>query len=83
MNSEFEKEAVIANDPEFISSKIDYAFKQMMNSVFALKSFLSAVLKIEEKDIDDIQYIDTHSLKEYDDDKYIIMDVRLLLKDKL
>jgi|LFRM01.2.fsa_nt_gb hypothetical protein len=30
MNSEFEKEAVITNDPEFISPKIDYAFKQMM-----------------------------------------------------
>lgn len=82
MNSEYEKEAVITNDPEFISPKIDYAFKQMMNSKIALKNFLSAVLKIKENDINDIQYIDTHTLKEYDDDKYIVMDVRLLLKDK-
>jgi predicted transposase/invertase (TIGR01784 family) len=82
MNSEIEKETVITNDPEFISPKIDYAFKQMMNSKIALKNFLSTVLKIEEKNIDDIQYIDTHTLKEYDDDKYVVMDVRLLLKDK-
>ena len=57
MNSEFDEETVITNDPEFISPKIDYAFKQMMNSKIALRNFLSAVMKIEEKDIDDIQYI--------------------------
>ncbi|MFA6782305.1 MAG: Rpn family recombination-promoting nuclease/putative transposase [Sedimentibacter sp.] len=37
---------------------------------------------MNEEEIDEIQYIDTHTLKEYVDDKYIVMDVRLLLKDK-
>lgn len=41
MNSEIMKETAVTNDPEFISPKIDYAFKQMMNSKVALKNFLS------------------------------------------
>ncbi len=76
------KENVVTNDSEFISPKIDYAFKQMMNSKIALKNFLSAVLKVPTKDIEDIQYIDTHTLKENEDDKYVVMDVRLSLKNQ-
>lgn len=82
MNSEIMKETAVTNDPEFISPKIDYAFKQMMNSKVALKNFLSAVMKIPQDDIEDIQYIDTHTLKEHDDDKYIVMDVRLSLQNQ-
>mgnify|MGYP001001357158 CR=1 FL=1 len=82
MNGEIENEAAVTDDPEIISPKIDYAFKQMMNSKVALKNFLSAVLKISENDIKDIQYVDTHTLKEYEDDKYIVMDVRLSLRNQ-
>lgn len=82
MNGEIENEAAVTDDEEIISPKIDYAFKQMMNSKVALKNFLSAVLKIPENDIEDIQYIDTHTLKEYEDDKYIVMDVRLSLRNQ-
>lgn len=82
MNSQLENETAVTNDLEFISPKIDYAFKQMMNSAVALKNFLSAVLKIPEEDIKDIRYIDTHTLKENEDDKYVVMDVRLSLQNQ-
>ena len=82
MNSNHENECAVTNDPEFISPKIDYAFKQMMNSETALRNFLSAVLKVPEKEINEIHYVDTHTLKEYEDDKYVVMDVRISLKDK-
>ena len=82
MNSKSENEYAVTNDPEFISPKIDYAFKQMMNSETALRNFLSTVLKVPEKNINDIRYIDPHTLKENEDDKYIVMDVRISLKDK-
>ena len=82
MNSNHENEYAVTNDPEFILPKIDYAFKQMMNSETALRNFLSAVLKIPEKEIEEIHYVDTHTLKEYEDDKYVVMDVRISLQDK-
>ena len=82
MNSKHENEYAVTNDSEFISPKVDYAFKQMMNNETALCNFLSAVLKIPEKEIKKIHYVDTYTLKEYDDDKYVVMDVRISLKDK-
>jgi|GEM_PF-49468 len=69
-----------SKDTEFtsvIKPKVDYAFKQMMNNRVALRDFLSAVLKMNEENITDIAYIDTHTLKEHDNDKYIVMDVRI------
>lgn len=82
MNIEIEKETAFADDNEFISPKIDYAFKQMMNNKIALSSFLSAVLKVDINDINDIQYVDTHTLKEYENDKFIVMDIRLILQNE-
>lgn len=82
MKNGIENKTAVDNDPEFISPKVDYAFKQMMSNEIALKNFLSAVLKIAKDDIKSILYIDTHTLKEYEDDKYIVMDVRLSLKDQ-
>jgi len=54
----------------------------MMNNKIALSSFLSAILKINIDSIEDIQYIDTHTLKEYENDKYIVMDIRLKFKNE-
>ncbi len=82
MNSKSENECAVTRDTEFISPKIDYAFKQMMNSETALRNFLSAVLKVPEKEINEIHYVDTHTLKEYEDDKYVVMDVRISLQNK-
>ncbi|MGB4658071.1 MAG: Rpn family recombination-promoting nuclease/putative transposase [Mobilitalea sp.] len=82
MNMEIEKETAFTDDNEFISPKIDYAFKQMMNNKIALSSFLSAILKINIDNIKDIQYVDTHTLKEYENDKYIVMDLRLILQNE-
>ncbi len=45
MNSEIMKETAVTNDPEFISPKIDYAFKQMMNSKVALKRKVWRILQ--------------------------------------
>jgi predicted transposase/invertase (TIGR01784 family) len=82
MNMEIGKETAFTNDNEFISPKIDYAFKQMMNNKIALSSFLSAILKVDINDIKDIQYVDTHTLKEHENDKYVVMDVRLILQNE-
>ncbi len=82
MKNGIENKSTVTNDPEFISPKVDYAFKQMMNNEIALKNFLSAVLKIPREDIKNLLYVDTHTLKEHEDDKYVVMDVRLLLKDQ-
>ena len=82
MNSKSENEYAVTNDLEFISPKIDYAFKQMMNSETALRNFLSAILKVPEGDINEIRYVDPHTLKENEDDKYVVMDVRIFLQDK-
>lgn len=79
MDNVTEKKVSLTKDPTIITPKVDYAFKQMMNNQLALKSFLSAILKIKEENITDISYIDTHTLKEYDNDKYIVMDIRILV----
>lgn len=77
MENVAKKEISFTKDPNIIAPKVDYAFKQMMNNKLALRSFLSSILGIREEDITNISYIDTHTLKEYDSDKYIIMDVRI------
>ncbi len=72
---------VTAEHPLFISAKIDFAFKEIMQRPQALKSFLSAVLQIPLEDMKTVQMKDTHLPKRFTNDKLSILDVRLTLND--
>ncbi len=66
----------------FISPKIDFSFKEIMKREKAVKSFLSAVLKIAREEMKEIQAIDPHLDKRYEKDKLSILDVRLVLNNQ-
>lgn len=61
--------------------KIDFAFKEIMANEKARKGFLSAVLKLNPKDIKETTLLNTSLRKTYEDDKLGILDVRLIMND--
>ncbi len=66
-----------------IIAKIDFAFKEIMKNPKVLKGFLSAVLKIPFDDICSANILDSFLGKEYDNDKLGILDVRVMLNNKV
>ena len=61
--------------------KIDFAFKEIMMNDNARIGFLSAILKIDVKDIKKTQILNTNLRKMHEDDKQGILDVRILLNN--
>ncbi|RKI41957.1 hypothetical protein D7V96_08375 [bacterium D16-59] len=51
--------------------KIDFAFKEIMTDEKARIGFLSAMLKLDPKDIKETILINTHLRKTYEDDKLV------------
>ena len=65
--------------------KNDFAFKLIFGSEShknVLKSFLSAVLKMPKEYFEDIKLMNTELLKEFQEDKKGILDIRVETKDK-
>lgn len=62
--------------------KIDFAFKEIMADEKARIGFLSAVLKLEPKDIKKTTILNTNLRKIHKEDKQGILDVRILMNDE-
>ena len=63
--------------------KIDFAFKEIMRNDNARIGFLSAILKINPKDIKETIILNTDLSKVHEDDKQGILDVRILLNNSV
>lgn len=63
--------------------KIDFAFKEIMMNENARIGFLSAILKLNPKDIKETQILNTNLRKTHEDDKQGILDVRILMNNKV
>lgn len=61
--------------------KIDFAFKEIMADEIARIGFLSAVLKLDPKDIKKTSLLNTNLRKMHEDEKQGILDVRVLMND--
>ena len=61
--------------------KIDFAFKEIMMNNEARLGFLSAVLKLNPKEIKDTKILNTNLRKLHKDDKQGILDVRILMNN--
>lgn len=61
--------------------KIDFAFKEMMENEDARRGFLSAVLKLPPRDIQETRILNPYLRKVHEDDKLGILDVRVLLNN--
>ena len=65
---------------ELMNPKIDFAFKEIMLDVEALKGFLGSVLNINPSHIKEIIYKNTNMSKVHQDDKQSILDVRIMIE---
>ena len=63
--------------------KVDFAFKEIMINETARIGFLSAVLKLNPNDIKETQILNTNLRKLHEDDKQGILDVRILMNNKV
>ena len=63
--------------------KVDFAFKEIMRNDIARIGFLSAILKINPKDIKETTILNTDLSKVHEDDKQGILDVRILLNNSI
>ncbi len=61
--------------------KIDFAFKEIMQDEKARIGFLSAILKLNPKDIKKTTILNTNLRKIHKEDKQGILDVRILMND--
>lgn len=61
--------------------KIDFAFKEIMMNNEARLGFLSAILKLNPKEIKDTRILNTNLRKLHKDDKQGILDVRILMNN--
>jgi len=62
---------------DFISIKVDFAFKFVMKNKKVLRGLLGAILKINPVSITDIEFMDTHLSKNYPNEKKGILDIRI------
>mgnify|MGYP002510951632 CR=1 FL=1 len=63
--------------------KIDFAFKEIMMDEKARVGFLSAVLKLDPKDIRETTILNTSLRKLHEDEKQGILDIRLLMNNSM
>ncbi len=61
--------------------KVDFAFKEIMMNANARIGFLSAILKLNPKEIKETQILNTNLRKIHEDDKQGILDVRILMNN--
>ena len=61
--------------------KVDYAFKEIMMDEQARIGFLSAMLKLNPKEIKETQILNTNLRKQREKEKLGILDVRILMNN--
>ncbi|MDR0983567.1 MAG: Rpn family recombination-promoting nuclease/putative transposase [Ruminococcus sp.] len=68
---------------DLLPMKSDYVFKRIfgdVNNIDILQNFLSLVVDLSDDELSEISIVDTHFQKEYDNDKYGILDVKAKTK---
>lgn len=74
----------IIKDDFLMSPKIDFVFKLIFGeekNKRILQAFLSTLLRIDKKELEDIKLLNTELLKKFKEDKKGILDVRVETKD--
>ena len=59
---------------------VDFCFKELMRNENVRKSIIAAILNIHPGEVEEAKLIETILRKEYEDDKYGVLDVRVKLK---
>lgn len=62
--------------------KIDFAFKELMADELSRIGFLSAILKLDPKSIQETHLLNTNPRKMHEEEKQGILDVRILMNDQ-
>jgi len=70
-------------DEFLMKPKIDFAFKEIMRNEKARLGFLSAVLKLNPKDIKETRILNVELRREHAEDKQGILDVHILLNNEV
>lgn len=76
------KELCFINNSETILPKIDYVFNHILNDKVILRNFVCAMIKINEKNVEDIQYVDIYTSEEYEEPIHISTNVRMWIKNE-
>ena len=74
---------MISDNNQYLSPKVDIIFKAIFGderNSNILKAFLSAVLRLPKDDYEILAIVDPHLLREYEDDKMGILDVKVKTK---
>lgn len=69
------KGAGVSEEEQIILMKVDYAFKYVMRNENVTKGFIAAVLGVDKEEIVSIEYFDTNTEKDGEDNKLGIMDL--------
>ena len=70
------------NSDDFIMfPTVDFCFKELMQNEKVRKGIISAILSVDPKDIEQTILLPTILRKEYEEDKYGVLDVLVQLKD--
>jgi len=75
----------VMNERKILPVKSDVVFRLFFadeRNIESLVSFLKSVLKLSEDDYNEIEIIDPHLLREYNEDKLAIIDVKLKTKSR-
>lgn len=72
----------LEQDDDFIMlPTVDFCFKELMNNKKVRKGIIAALLGVAPEEIESTTLMETILRKEFEDDKYGILDVRVKLKD--
>ena len=69
------------NDEFIMLPTVDFCFKELMNNENIRKGMIAAILNVHPREIEKADLMPTILRKEYEDDKYGILDVRVKLTD--
>ena len=70
------------NSDDFIMfPTVDFCFKELMQNEKVRKGIISAILSVDPKDVEQTILLPTILRKEYEEDKYGVLDVLVQLKD--
>ena len=69
------KGAGVSEGEQIILMKVDYAFKYVMRNEKVIKGFIATVLGVDKEEIVSIEYFDTNTEKDGEDNKLGIMDL--------
>ena len=77
-----EKKQLTENQDSFIMHPtVDFCFKELMENAKVRQGLIAAILKKDPEEIQKTKLMPTILRKEYPEDKYGILDVRVLLKN--